>query len=258
MTLNADSSSSRNSTECDELLALIPAYALGATTDEETRRVEALLPRCPDGAAELASYKALTEGLLEGVAPVAPPPQLRQRLIDAIAVEEKDLLRTTAATPPEPKPSVTPMVVIPPVHTRPRSTIWLAAAVAAVVLLVAGVLFLRPGQPGLPDEQRIAMLDQGGSGTEVAAVYWNPDDGTARMVTEQMPALAANQTYQLWVIGEEGPVSVGLFEPDESGRAELTFTPEHDLPDYDAVGITVEPAGGSPAPTSAPIVVGTV
>jgi anti-sigma factor RsiW len=70
-------------TDCSALSELLPAYAIGATTREETLLVEQLLPLCPGAAEELAAYQRLNEGLVESVAPVAPPPALRGRILDA-------------------------------------------------------------------------------------------------------------------------------------------------------------------------------
>ena len=47
-----------------------------------------------------------------------------------------------------------------------------------------------------------------------------------------------------------GPVSAGLLTPDAGGRAEAFFSTPPDIAPPTAVAVTLEPAGGVPAPTS--------
>ncbi|GAA1155572.1 anti-sigma factor [Nesterenkonia sandarakina] len=69
------------------------------------------------------------------------------------------------------------------------------------------------------------------------------------LTPHDMPELSEDQTMQLWLIDEEGPHSAGLM----TGTSTELLT---DLPmDQDMTfGVTVEPAGGSEAPTSDPVV----
>ena len=60
-----------------------------------------------------------------------------------------------------------------------------------------------------------------------------------------------DETYELWAIADGEPAQVALFRPDERGVVRSHFAT--DLRRADAVGVTVEPAGGSEAPTT-PIV----
>lgn len=51
--------------DCDHIRELLPAYSLGATTPEESARVEALLPDCPEAVDELTDYLLLVDDLRE-------------------------------------------------------------------------------------------------------------------------------------------------------------------------------------------------
>jgi anti-sigma-K factor RskA len=53
-------------------------------------------------------------------------------------------------------------------------------------------------------------------------------------------------------------LSAGLIEPDASGRADAVFATSPDIPNPVAVAVTLEPAGGVPAPTGPKYLVGTV
>ena len=62
-----------------------------------------------------------------------------------------------------------------------------------------------------------------------------------------MAAAPAGQAYALWLIDDEGPTAAGLFDTT-TGTVAHAIT--GDVPSAAAVGVTLEPAGGSPAPTS--------
>ena len=65
-----------------------------------------------------------------------------------------------------------------------------------------------------------------------------------------MPAAPAGKVYQLWLdVPGEGMVSAGLMPP----KADQTVLLDGDAAAATGAGITVEPAGGSPAPTGDPI-----
>jgi len=64
-----------------ELLAL---YALGILEADEAALVERAVAQDPALAAELATYQQTTAALAEGVAPVAPAPDVQQRLLASI------------------------------------------------------------------------------------------------------------------------------------------------------------------------------
>ncbi len=73
--------------------------------------------------------------------------------------------------------------------------------------------------------------------------------GEAVVTMIQVPALPATRTYQLWVMQDGvAPRSIGV----TAGGGQLLVT---DVTSADQVGVTVEPAGGSTAPTTNPIAV---
>ena len=61
----------------------------------------------------------------------------------------------------------------------------------------------------------------------------------------------SQQAYPLWAIDGGAPESIGLMRAGEDGSA--TVTVPYDAEDATTLAITVEPAGGSPAPTTDPI-----
>jgi hypothetical protein len=71
---------------------------------------------------------------------------------------------------------------------------------------------------------------------------------SATFVAENLPRLSAEQVYQLWIIRGDQPLSAGIFEVDENGRAIFEVDPTLAAA-YDAIGVSIEPAGGSEQPT---------
>lgn len=85
-------------------------------------------------------------------------------------------------------------------------------------------------------------------------LLYDPGDGLAMVYVDGLPPLAADQAYQLWMLKGTEPSPSETFAVDADGDASMAM--EGDLSEYDAVALTIEPAGGSAAPTSAPILLG--
>jgi hypothetical protein len=92
-----------------------------------------------------------------------------------------------------------------------------------------------------------------GSGA-IAQVAWLDTANTAVLRAEGFPPLEEGEAYQLWLIRGDQRTSGGLFTVDEYGCGTLIFHPTESLEDFDGMGITPEPATGSPGPTAPPVV----
>jgi len=81
----------------------------------------------------------------------------------------------------------------------------------------------------------------------------------AAVFVARLPALPPGRVYQLWRIqGTNAPASAGLFtvSPQGFGQAEL---PGGQPPAAgEIIAVTDEPAGGSPGPTTQPIISATI
>ena len=88
----------------------------------------------------------------------------------------------------------------------------------------------------------------------VAQVAWLGQDNTAVLRAEGFPPLQEGQAYQLWLIRGDTRTSGGLFTVDDAGCGTYIFHPTQSLDDFDGMGITPEPAAGSPGPTAPPVV----
>ena len=81
------------------------------------------------------------------------------------------------------------------------------------------------------------------------------EDDRAVLMAEDMPLVPEGKTLQIWVIEGDVPKPSGLFEPRQDSVAAVV---EHPLEGGDVVAVTVEPEGGSPKPTTDPMLVAKV
>ena len=141
---------------------------------------------------------------------------------------------------------------------------------AAAELGVAAAVAPPPGLKGRVLADVAALSGARAVDAEIAALLSAPDalvasgatsaGGTATVVASAraaavvftstgLPVLPPASVYELWFIGAGGARPAGLLPP----AAAPVLAPG--LSGGDAIGVTVEPAGGSPAPTTTPIVV---
>ena len=220
--------------------ALSGAYAVDALDDLERAAFERHLAECAECRAEVASLRE-TAALLASAEATEPPAGLRARVLADIS--------TVRPLPPE----------VPVAQPRRRRTArLLVAAAAAVVLIGAGAVVWQQPWEGSPSvTESVLAADDAQSTTlelgEASATVTHSDSvGRAVITTDDMPPPPKGKVYQLWLQQpDDGMVSAGLMpvDPDQ------TVLLDGDAATATAVGITVEPAGGSPEPTSEPIAV---
>ena len=106
-----------------------------------------------------------------------------------------------------------------------------------------------------PDVARIDLAGQTVAPKASARAFWSRSRGMV-FTASNLPPLPAGRTYQLWVVTAQAPISAGLLTPDVSGNVSETFSTPQDLPQPVAMAVTIEPAGGVPAPTGDRYLVG--
>ncbi len=130
-------------TACEEVADLLGAYSIGATTPEETRAIEALLPECPEVAAELAEYAAVTDAMLHMLpAADAPPADLIRKLPlnGTPSPTEHPTPHQTWDAPSMPKLVPMPQPEPQPAPEPKRAFPWGAVlAVAAMFIVIVGM-----------------------------------------------------------------------------------------------------------------------
>lgn len=106
-------------------------------------------------------------------------------------------------------------------------------------------------------EAQVTML----AGTEAAprahaAFTYDRRTGRAVLYTSGLPPAPAGKAYQLWFIAGGRPLPGGVFTPDAQGRATLHEQMPPAGLDAQTFAVTLEPAGGTPAPTGGKFLVG--
>jgi len=81
-----------------------------------------------------------------------------------------------------------------------------------------------------------------------------PGVATVVVTMEHFNAAPAGKTYQIWAHVKGAWVSVGTFNPDRAGSSRMIAQDPILATPPDALEITLEPAGGSHAPSGSPVV----
>lgn len=246
----------------DDLHLWSGLYATDALAPDERARYEDHLATCPDCRDEVAGFHD-TATLLAAATAATPPPDVRARVLAQVAATRQDppLPAPEAAAPAEPErhaPTGTDTVVPFARPERRRVPRWLLAA-AAAVLVVGGLGVLLAGRDtGTPTEaEQVAavvaradarIITLKGEDRAPLKLVWSPSRGEGALLADDLAAIDDAETYELWGIADGKPSKVALFRPDERGVVRAHFTT--DLRGVDAVGVTLEPAGGSDAPTT--------
>jgi anti-sigma-K factor RskA len=108
-----------------------------------------------------------------------------------------------------------------------------------------------------PDVARVDLAGQPAAPQASARAFWSRSRGMV-FTASNLPPLPAGRTYQLWVVTGQAPLSAGLLMPDVQGSVNATFNTPPDIPQPVAMAVTIEPAGGVPAPTGERYLVGTL
>ncbi|WP_067437898.1 anti-sigma factor [Nocardioides jensenii] len=239
-----------------DIHALVGAYAVDALDDLERRRFEEHLATCADCREEVASFREASTALAS-TTEVAPPPALRDRLMAEIATVRPlpPLPETIQAAPADD--------VEEPVHrARRRRFPALLATAATLAVLGGGSVVVWQQRDDGSSEQQLTATQQVLRADDAKAVAVDFPDGAqaklvrsaalgkAVLVTHDMPAAPTGKVYQLWLQSAKGAMEPAGLMPRGADQEVLL---DGDAGTATAAGITVEPAGGSEAPTSDPI-----
>ena len=239
----------------DELIALA---ALGELSDAEWIELDDVAATDPAVASELDDALAAAAAL-QHVHAEPPPPSLRDSVLAAVASMPQDTA-STASSAPEPEltfdaveAAAAPTVSLSAERRRRRFSPVMLAAAAAVALFVAGGVVLVATRADAPDP--IAAVVDASDATsrrldgeiENLTVIYSPSEGALVVEGDGAPVLDDSATYQLWLVGDDGATSVGVFRPNADGTVTQRFADTD--PTGFVLGVTREPAGGSETPT---------
>jgi anti-sigma-K factor RskA len=238
-----------------DIHSLSGAYAVDALDDTERADFERHLAQCPECRAEVASLRETAAGL-SALTETTPPASMGEAVLAGV--------RTVRPLPPHtpPGPEVSEVRAagqVVPLRRRPAA--WIAGLAAAALLVVGGLVW-GPWQNQTPPTAQVvaqhvlnaddAQRVTGSVDGTRATIVRSESVGRAVLVADHLPSPPSGKDYQLWLaLPGRGMVSAGLL-PRGSGPT-LTYLLQGDASRATAAGITIEPAGGSTAPTTTPL-----
>jgi anti-sigma-K factor RskA len=237
---------------CEELRPDYLLYALGVLEDPERTEVRAHLDRgcadCTAGVREARSWAYAMGASVEGP---APPRRLRRRVLSIAAAAPK------------------------------TERNWFAGWIAAVATALAGIVVVMVETRSFRAEEAGMRAEIARSGMEATALrqafdfIQAPDTREVNfgqgepapprgrvfvsrsgvlLIASRLPAPPPGKTYEMWIIRGGSPRAAGLFASDAQGNALHFYRPEAAPASGDTVAVTMEPAPGVNAPTSAPVI----
>lgn len=225
--------------------SLLGAYLVDALDAQERDAFAAHLEACEscrDEAAELAEAVA---GLADAQA-TPPPSSLRS-----------DVMAQIRRTPQAPPSVLTPRVAA----ARRRRWVPISAVAASLIAIAGvGIAWGTRDTPSSPSalERDIVMLSSApdahsmelGLGSSHLVMSDHMDE--VAVMGHDIPMPADGMEYQLWFVMADGSAVAGpTFMPDNGG--DIMALAEIEVSHVSAFSVTVEPHGGSPAPTGAVI-----
>lgn len=236
----------------EDLHTLAGAYALDALTEEERHAFTAHLQHCEACLQEVREFETTAARLAAAISLPAPAP-MRQAVLRHIG--------TVRQVPPYTRPPAPARVTT--VLTRRVGPFVIAASIAAAAAFggVAAWQYQQTEQARTQAQQATRQAQ------DLASVLAAPDARTvqgrttsgattsvitsalrdqAAFVSSGLATPPAGKTYQLWFDDHGTMRPAGLLPRDGA-------TVMRDLAGARAVGLTLEPAGGSPQPTSTPL-----
>lgn len=224
--------------------SLIAAYAIGAVPEEEIPAIRAHILSCEECFAEVESLATSAAALAEAVDPVELPAGFEDRVMQQVSDPARDRVRARTKRPTLPS------------WARLRVPVFAgAAAVMAALLVITGLSFSRSLDRQRQYQQVVAALVQDrdafsmdGAGGADAVVASTPEGSV--LVAVDLGEAPSNRDYQLWLMKEGVPTPADTFDVSDSV---VVVESRQDLTGFDGAAVTVEPEGGSKAPTTEPV-----
>lgn len=259
--------SERNDSAMQELAA---AYALGALSPEETRAFEAYLATSPETQREVAEYREVGAMLATAARGPAPSGDLKARILERVASSKV----TPIAAGRRQRPAVPAPMWIALAASLAVAT-WLGASlysareqlaereaaadsVRAALAVAQGRLTQREKtlnwilEPGI----ELSVLNSTGSAEPKIQFFMNRQKRVAMVHAFNLGPAEAGKVYQLWFIQDGKPVPSVTFNAEADGHA---MVENIEIPAGSGIthtAVTIEPTGGSPAPTSPVVLLG--
>ena len=214
----------------------LAAYALAALDDAERAAVDAHLATCRTCTAEVDAYRSAL--VAYAAASDAEAPDVRARIVSRARGEVARRENAWVSWLRRPLPAYVPAAL---------------AVLLIVSLVVAGQLrseadAYASALASIPSAHVVLLTPSSGSDLRGALVL--PESGAPYLLL-RVPAPPSGRAWQAWVLRADAPAPAGL----ATGGGVVTITLTAPLGAGEGVAVTQEPAAGSKAPTSTPVLV---
>ncbi|HUJ34960.1 MAG TPA: anti-sigma factor [Solirubrobacteraceae bacterium] len=205
------------------------AYVLGALEPSEVDAFRSHLAECAACQKEVAEFEQITGALPESAAQYRVPKDLRRRVMSEVRSTPKAQTASRRASAWSWRPALA----------------WGGAFAAVVIIAVVLVVALSSGGSS---GTRTIQASAGNAELRITGAHGD-------LIVHRLPSLPAGRIYEMWVQrGSATPTPTGtLFGVRSDGTAAVGVPGS--LSGVSAVMVTQEPAGGTPAPTTAPVIV---
>ena len=233
----------------------LAAFSIGALDAADATRVEGHVAACAACREEVASFAEVAWGIAELAPQVAPDASLRERVVQQAPAP----LRRMA--PPPARATARPGLldglrrifdVRVPLAVPMALAVLLAAALAGFGSARTDADAYGRAVAGVADGSVVTLAATPGSEARGALVI--PARGEPYLILK-LPAPPAGKTWEAWVIRGQQPLAAGI-SGDRSGVVTLVLS--QPVRPGDAVAVTLEDAGGVPAPRGAVVLQGRI
>ncbi len=259
--------------------------ALGSLTPAEAAEIRAHAANCEPCRAELGQLNLDLAYLALDVPSVSPTEGARQRFMARVENEASlpgfrqpaTAAPKLVAMPSSPTRSAPKQAEQGTPARRPSWIPWGFAAACGMLAVGAGIdnFLLRDRLTNLshvsqgleadarrsndilalltaPEAQRVTLTAGKAVPQPTGRANYLRSRGQLIFTAQNLAALPAGKVYELWLIPAAGkPIPAGTFAPDTQGSAAVLFPQLPADIQAKAFGVTLEPVGGSTAPTSA-------
>lgn len=223
----------------DEYRENIGAYVLGALPELEIELLERHLVTCETCRGDVEELRPVTAAMARSVPQVEAPPGLKTRLMDIVNSE--------AAEPQRARERRRRAFGSWFAALQPRMAVAMALGVLALGVVVGVGVGQLAGGDGGQTTTVAAKIDRALMPTGDASLAVRGKTGTLRLTGAPQPP--SGRVYQLWYQHGKTIERGGTFRPQGDG----SYQADVSVAGANAVMVTVERAGGAPAPTGPPV-----
>jgi anti-sigma-K factor RskA len=248
---------------------MLPALALSALDAEDARVLNQHLSECAECRRELADWENTAAAFALSANPAEPSPAVRERIMGAVRADKQSQQGSRVVPFPQSKR---------PMWTLFGSVGAIAAAFLCVVLIIWIIVLWQVNRSLRRDNELLSkqvesMYEETSRSNEFFTILSSPGaklaqlqasarasgafaqlaydgNGRAMLLANGLPPSPSGKEYQLWfIVGKNPPIPGKTFVTNQVGRGELTDQVPQIAMESAVFAVTLEPAGGSPAPT---------